>query len=77
MDIKETVIDTIATYFEKDPKGVTIDSDLIHDIGCDSLDIVELVMELEVKLDIEINTEETTEVKTVGELIELIEGEIK
>ena len=45
--IFETVRDTLAEQFEIDPSEITMDTNLIDDIGADSLDVVELIMSLE------------------------------
>ncbi len=49
----EKIRDVLAKQFELDPETITRETNLIDDIGADSLDIVELIMELEdaVKLD--------------------------
>ena len=41
--IFETVRDTLAEQFEIDPSEITMDTNLIDDIGADSLDVVELI----------------------------------
>ncbi len=49
----------------------------IEDIGADSLDIVELVMELEAEFDVQIPNDQAEKIKTVGEAIDYIEKAIK
>ena len=49
---------------------------VIEDIGADSLDIVELVMELEEEFDIQIPDDQAEKIKTVGEAVDYIEKEI-
>lgn len=48
-----------------------------EDLGFDSLDIVELVMELEYEFDIEISDEEIQKIKTVQQCIDFIKKVIK
>ena len=43
----EKIRDVLAKQFELDPETITRETNLIDDIGADSLDIVELIMELE------------------------------
>ncbi|MBU9712484.1 acyl carrier protein [Evansella tamaricis] len=43
------------------------------DLGADSLDVVELVMELEDEFDLEISDEDAEKISTVGDVIEYIE----
>ena len=55
---------------------VTRKTSFIEDVGADSLDIVELIMELEEEFEINIPDEQAEKIKTVGEAIEYIEREI-
>ena len=43
----ETVKENLAKQFEIDPETITMDTNLIDDLGADSLDVVELIMSLE------------------------------
>ena len=42
----EKVQAALAQQFEMDPESITMDTNLIDDIGADSLDVVELIMNL-------------------------------
>ena len=55
---------------------MTRSTNFIEDIGADSLDIVELIMELEEEFDIQIPDEQAEKIRTVGEAIDYIEREI-
>lgn len=48
------------------------DSTNIKDLGIDSLDFVEMVTDFEQKFNIEITDEELMEIKTVGDILELM-----
>lgn len=52
---------------------VTMDANILDDLGADSLDIVDLVMTLEEEFDLEIPDERIEELKTVGDLVKFIE----
>jgi acyl carrier protein len=52
---------------------VTPDAHIQNDLGADSLDCVELVMELETKFGCEISDEETEKLTTVGKLVDWLE----
>ena len=43
----EQIRDVLAKQFEIDPESITMETNLIDDIGADSLDVVELIMSLE------------------------------
>ena len=69
--IFEAIKELIADSVECDPEDVTMES-TFKDLGIDSLDTVELLMDLEDKIDMEIELDQ--EVKTVGDLVKFIES---
>ena len=71
--IFEKVRDALASQFELDPASVTLETNLIDDLGADSLDVVELIMELEDEFDIKISDEAAAELYTVGRIVEYLE----
>jgi acyl carrier protein len=52
---------------------VKLESSFIDDLGADSLDIVELVMEMEDKFEVEIPDDEAENIKTVADAVKYIE----
>lgn len=54
-------------------KKIPSDKAIVDKLGADSLDTVELVMELEEQLDFQIPDEKSEDIKTVGQLIEFVE----
>ena len=66
----ETIAEIIADRTERDVSEITADSKF-RDLGIDSLDTVELLMNLEDKLGMEIELDR--KVETVGELVAFIE----
>jgi acyl carrier protein len=56
---------------------ITFSSSFVDDLGADSLDIVELVMELEKDFGVTIPDEEAERIKTVGEAIRFIEEHLQ
>ena len=71
--IFETVRDTLANQFEIDPDSITMDTNLIDDIGADSLDIVELIMALEDTYGIQISDEDAACLTTVEKIVDYLE----
>jgi acyl carrier protein len=59
--IKATIIDKLSV----DAQDVTPQASLTQDLGADSLDIVDLIMELETELSIEISDEDAKDLTTV------------
>ena len=72
MLIEEQVKKIIAEQLGVKLEQVTDDSNLTSDLGADSLDIVELIMNLEEILEIEIPDDESEQLKTVKEVIEFV-----
>jgi acyl carrier protein len=54
------------------PDKVTRETSFIHDLGADSLDQVELVMELEDEFEITIPDEDAQKIQSVGHAVEYI-----
>lgn len=57
-----------------DADKVTADASLKEDLGIDSLDAVELVLDIETKFDIKIEDDEISSLVTVGDIIKLVES---
>jgi acyl carrier protein len=76
-DIKAKVISLIVKKLERDPSKVTESSRFSEDLGFDSLDTVEIVMELESEFGIEIPDKDAEKIVTVGDAIKYIESQMK
>ena len=70
----EKVCKIIANQLDIDPSEITMESNLIEDLRADSLDIVELVMDMEQEFDIEIPDDVAEKVSTVKDAIDYIKG---
>ena len=64
----------LAEQFEVDESTITESTDIMADLGADSLDIVEFIMMVEEEFDINIADEQSYETKTVGEVADYIES---
>lgn len=73
MDIFEQVKKILCDQLDLDEEQVTEDSEVIDDLGADSLDIVDLVMTLEEEFDTEIPDEDIENLRTVGDIVKYIE----
>ena len=71
--MKEKVIKIIADHLKIDESTVSLDSQIIEDLGADSLHIVELVMEIENNFDITIPDDDAEGLTTVGNVVEYVE----
>ena len=73
-DVKQKVIDIVIEHLGVDAEKVTVDSNLLDDLGADSLDAVELVMAFEEEFGIEIPDDAAEKIATVGDAISYIEA---
>jgi acyl carrier protein len=71
--VSERVIDIVATQLGVSKDQITPETHFVNDLGADSLDQVELVMELEEEFDINIPDDAAEKIQTVGQAIEYIE----
>ena len=71
--VEERVIDIVADQLGVDKEKVTRETHFVNDLGADSLDTVELVMELEEEFDVTIPDEAAEKIQTVGQAIEFID----
>jgi len=72
----EKVRAILAEQLDIDEDRITEDTDIIEDLGADSLDVVELMMTLEQEFDLMISDEKVSEFRTVGDVVDYIESQI-
>jgi len=75
--IFEKIKAVLAEQLEVDPDTITRETDLMSDLGADSLDLVELIMTLEEEYGVSAVDESVYENKTVGEIADYIETLVK
>jgi len=68
-EIADRVREIIAEQLMADLEEVTDEASFVDDLGADSLDTVELIMEFEDEFGIEIPDEDAEKIQTVGEAI--------
>ena len=73
MDITAKVKEVIVDKLGVDADSVVPEANFVNDLGADSLDTVDLIMEFEKVFDIEIPDKVAENIQTVGQAIELIE----
>ena len=69
----DKIKEIIANQLDIDVNEIQNDSNLIEDLKADSLDVVELIMDLEQEFDVEIPNEELENIKTVEDIAKYIE----
>lgn len=76
MDVMEQVKQIIVEQLNVSEEEVVPTASFVDDLGADSLDVVELVMELEEKFDLEISDEDAEKIATVQDAVRYIESRI-
>lgn len=72
-DIRQQVIKLIAERAGRDESQITDDANFQNDLGYDSLETVELIMDFEKEFDIEIPDEDAESIQTVGDAVSYVE----
>ena len=72
--ILEKIQNTLAQQFEVSADSISADTNIVDDLGADSLDVVELIMSVEDEFGFSIPDEDAAELVTVGKLAEYIEA---
>ncbi|MCL4125181.1 UNVERIFIED_CONTAM: hypothetical protein GTU68_052982 [Idotea baltica] len=75
-DIKEKVVQIIVNKLGLDEEQVTPEAHIINDLGADSIETVELIMEFEDKFGIEIPDDDGEKIATVGDAISYLEEKV-
>jgi acyl carrier protein len=74
--IEEKVRKIIVERLGVDESEVTLEASFTNDLGADSLDTVELIMELEKEFNISIPDEQAEQIQTVGDAVSYLESQI-
>ena len=73
----EKIQEILSSQFDVDVTTITLDTDLVDDLGADSLDLVDMLMSLEDEFNIgEVPDEMVEKIRTVGQLVTYIEENI-
>lgn len=72
-EIEEKVNQIVSEQLSVDKGELSRETSFVNDLNADSLDTVELVMELEDEFDLTIPDEEAEKLRTVGEAIDYIQ----
>lgn len=72
-EILNEIVPIIAEKLGVDPAEVTMEASFTNDLGADSLDTVELMMEFEKRFNLSIPDDQQENITTVGDVVKLIE----
>lgn len=73
----EKIKKIIAKNLSVSEDKVTMEADFVNDLGADSIDLVEIYMDLEDEFNMSIPDQDLPNIKTVGDLVAFIDGKIK
>lgn len=71
--VLERVTDIVSEQLGVDKDKISADTSFVNDLGADSLDTVELVMELEEEFDVNIPDDAAEKIQTVGQAVDFID----
>lgn len=74
MNTFEKISALMAEQLGIDKASITPESEIIKDLGADSLDVVEMLLDLEKEYGVEITDEQAANLKTVGDIVKLVEN---
>lgn len=72
----EKIRDILAKQLKIDKSEITMESNIVEDLGADSLDMIELIMAIEEEYDFEVPDDDVMGIKTVADAVEYIESKI-
>ena len=75
-EVLDKVVEIVCNQLSVDKEEVTPDSSFVEDLGADSLDTVELVMEFEEEFGVEIPDEEAENITTINSAVDWIENNV-
>ena len=76
-DVANGLREIMAARLGLPPEQLVPEARLVEDLGLDSLDAVELAISVERKFDIEVPEEELTKLKTVADMVALVESRVR
>ncbi len=74
--ILDTLRNILETQLDVDPASITEETNIVEDLGADSLDIVELMMSVEEEFQITISDSDAHLFKTIGDVVNYIEANV-
>lgn len=72
----EKIMDLLAKQLRIDVNTLSPDTNIIEDLGADSLDVVEMLMAIEENFGISVSDEEAVQLKTISDVADFIEKKL-
>ena len=76
MDSKifEKIVKILSAQFKAEEEDNTMETNIIEDLGADSLDVVDIIMAIEDEFKVEVPDTEVENIKTVGDVVNYIKN---
>lgn len=72
----EKLKDIIVDHLQLKREDIKMESRIVEDLSADSLDVVEMIMDLEDEFDVKIPDDALTGLKTVGDMVKFVEKQL-
>ena len=74
--MEEKIIDLLAKQFRIDPATLDANTNIVEDLGADSLEIVDMLMAIEENFGVTVSDEEALTLKTVADVADFLEKKL-
>lgn len=74
MDTMEKVVTLLSEQLGVNKDTINADSDVVKDLGADSIDVVQLLMAMEDEYGVTVTEDDAGNLKTVGDIVSLIDN---
>lgn len=74
MDTMEKVVTLLSEQLGVDKDKINAGSDVVKDLGADSIDVVQLLMAMEDEFGVTVTEDDASNLKTVGDIVSLIDN---
>jgi len=72
-DVYDKVVEIVCEQLNIEKSAVTMESEIVKDLGADSLDIINMLMSFDEKYGVTIPEDAAMNIKTVGDIVALFE----
>ncbi|MDO4661826.1 MAG: phosphopantetheine-binding protein [Tissierellia bacterium] len=72
--IREKIIDLVEQSLELNKEDIDFDADLVNELDIDSIDLLDFIMQVEDEFDVEFEEDELDNIKTLNQMIEVLES---
>lgn len=70
----QRLAEIISDVMNLDPEEISTETSFIEDLGADSLDVYQIMIAVEEELQCELDSDQVERIRTVGEVLEMVNG---